>query len=238
MERRGAEFKKFGKLFKHDICRIGMWVMKLKLDSSKQFMGKMAVKYGVSMTGYPLSYWKDKKWIYLIAAGFLFGEEKNKRALIRGIQKEPESIRVEMNKDFGIFVNKQPLFSEPVYDPQIIRYAPVVINKEGYHLWFLASFDRKRLEKVLAFAEKYLGAEVLKFREEKLTNISFTRVLPDLTDLQKKALEIAINNGYYQYPKKIKMEALAKKMGVSYSTYQAHLKKAEGRILPEVYRNF
>ena len=29
--------------------------------------------------------------------------------------------------------------------------------------------------------------------------------------------------------------ALAKKQGISYSTYQAHLKKAESKLLPDVY---
>jgi len=37
--------------------------------------------------------------------------------------------------------------------------------------------------------------------------------------------------------KKTKMEDLAKIMGISYSTYQAHLKKAEGKIIPEVYND-
>jgi len=56
-----------------------MWILKLKLESKNQFLGKMAIKHKVSMTGYPLSYWKDKTWIYLISAGFMFGEEKNKQ---------------------------------------------------------------------------------------------------------------------------------------------------------------
>jgi len=60
--------------------------------------------------------------------------------------------------------------------------------------------------------------------------------LPELTQKQKRALEIAINNGYYDYPKKIKMEKLAKIMGVSYSTYQQHLKTAEGKIVPSIYK--
>jgi len=213
-----------------------MWVMKLKLDSSKQFMGRMVVKHGISMTGYPLSYWKDKKWIYLISAGFMFGEEKNKKALVRDIKKQPEYVNLEITGDFGIFVTKQPLFTEPVYDPKIIRPSPVIINKNGYHLWYLASFDRKTLEKVLKFAEKYLGASLLRFKEEKLSNISITKIFPKLTKNQKKALEIAINDGYYDYPKKVKMETLARKMNISYSTYQAHLKKAEGKIIPEIYK--
>lgn len=212
-----------------------MWVLKLKLDSSKQFMGKLAMKHQVSMTGYPLSYYKDKKYLYMISAGFIFGEEKNKKALIREFKKSPETVKFEISGDFTINITRQPLFTEPVYDPEIIRPNPVIIQKDGYHIWDLASFNRKALEKVLDFAEKHLGAQVLKFREEKISNINFTKLLPELTDNQKKAMEIALNNGYYKYPKEINMEALAKKQGISYSTYQAHLKKAESKILPQIY---
>ena len=188
------------------------------------------------MTGYPLSYYKDKKHLYLISAGLIFGEEKNKRDLLKDLKKSSEIIKFENTGDFIINISKQPLFTEPAYNPEIIRPRPVIINKQGYHIWNLASFNRKVLEKVLDFAEKYLGAKVLKFKEEKLTNISFTKALPELTNNQKKALEIAINQGYYDYPKKVKMEKLAKIMKISYSTYQAHLKKAEGKIIPEVYK--
>ena len=212
-----------------------MWVLKLKLDSSKQFMGRLAIKHKISMTGYPLSYYKDKNYLYVISAGFIFGEEKNKRAAIREFKKSKETVRFEQEGNFMINITKQPLFTESVYNPEIIRPNPVIINKTGYHIWDLASFNRKALEKVLDFSEKYLGAKVLKFREEKISNISFTSLLPELTDNQKKAMEIAINKGYYNYPKKIKMEELAKKMKISYSTYQAHLKKAESKILPHIY---
>lgn len=213
-----------------------MWRLKLKLKAENQFLGSMAIKHKVSMTGYPLSYYKDKKHLYLIAAGFMFGDEKNKKALIKDLKKQSELIELEQTGDFIIIITKQPLFTEDAYDPKIIRPSPVIIHKDGYHIWDLASFDRKALEKVLAFAEKHLKAKILKFREEKISNINFTRLLPELTDNQKKALEIAINKGYYDYPKKIKMEKLAKIMNISYSTYQAHLKKAEGKILPGIYK--
>jgi hypothetical protein len=213
-----------------------MWMMKLKLESKNQLLGSLAIKHQVSMTGYPLSYYKDNKHLYLIAAGFMFGEEKNKKSLFKETKKHPDILEFEKSGDFMIVVVKEPLFTEPVYNPKIIRPSPVIINKEGYHIWDLASFDRKTLEKVLDFAEKYLGAKVLKFKQEKLSNISFTKLLPELTKNQKKALELAINKGYYEYPKKINMEKLAKKQGISYSTYQAHLKKAEGKILPNIYK--
>ena len=213
-----------------------MWRLKLELPSEKQFMGRMALKHKVSITGYPLSYWKDKSNIYLISAVFIFGEEKRKKELLADMKKQPEYVESEYDGDFIIITTKQPLFSEPVYNPKVIRLNPVIINKDGYHIWDLASFDRKALEKIIGFSTKYLGAKILLFRQEKVRNISFTKILPEITDNQKKAMHLAINSGYYDYPKKITLPELAKKMKISYSTFQAHLKKAEGKIFPMILK--
>jgi len=213
-----------------------MWVLKLKLNSEKMTLGKLAIKHKVSMTGYPLSHYRKGNFIYDIAAGFLFGEEKNIKALLKDIKKDPNIIKIESKDNFLMVVLREHSFFEVVHDPRIIRPEPTIINKDGYHIWSLACFERKPLVRVLKMAEKKLDAEVLKFKEEKLDNISITKALPSLTKKQKKALEIAINGGYYEYPKKIKMEQLANRMGISYSTFQAHLKKAEGKIIPEIFR--
>ena len=213
-----------------------MWRLKLRLEAKNQLLGSLSIKYNISMTGYPLSYYKEKNKLYIIIAGFMFGEEKNKKALTREIKKIKEVLHCEIEGDFIMAVLEQPLFTEPVYNPKIIRPSPVIINKAGFHIWDLASFDRHLLEEVLVLSEKHLGAKIINFKQEKISNISFTRLLPELTDNQKKALEVAINHGYYNYPKKVKMEELAKLMGISYSTFQAHLKKAEGRLIPEFYK--
>lgn len=214
-----------------------MWRLKLKLDSSKQLLGSLAIKHKVSVTGYPLSYWVHEKNLYLKSAGFMFGEEKNKKAFLKDLKKNKEIKEIEISGDLIINVSRQPLFTEPVYNPEIIRPNPVIINKEGFHIWDLASFNRKILEKVLRFAEEKLGARIISFKQEKIENIQFTKMLPNFTNNQRQALEIAINNGYYDYPKKIKMQELAKKMKISYSTFQAHLKKAEGKIIPSIFKD-
>ena len=69
-----------------------MWVMKLKVESKNQFLGRLAIKHRVSMTGYPLSYYKDAQWLYLITCGFFFGKEKNKKNLAKDIKKQPELV--------------------------------------------------------------------------------------------------------------------------------------------------
>src|SRR3989344_1497092 len=201
-----------------------MWVMKLNVPSETQFLGRMAIKHKVSMTGYILSHYQEGRWIYSTACGFMFGDEQSKNALIKDMKTQPEFVKIEMKGDFGIIVTKQPLIAEPLYNPRIIWIEPIIINyKEKMNMWHLGSFDKKLLEKVYTFAKKHFYAKLIKFKEEKISNVGILSVMPDLTDKQKHALEIAINNGYYDYPKKIKMEQLAEIMGISYSTYQAHL---------------
>jgi len=212
-----------------------MWRMILRLDAENQFLGTLALLHNVSFSGYPLSYWKDKKSLYVIVAGTARGEEKNIDLLFRELKKRPEVLTIERSKDFAILITKQPLYSEPVYNPKIIRPNPVQIHKEGHHLWDLASFDRSALTNVWSFAKKHLNATLLTLREEKISNISVTRLLPELTEKQKAAMSLAVEHGYYEYPKKINMERLAKIMKISYSTYQAHLKKAESKIIPGAY---
>jgi predicted DNA binding protein len=43
---------------------------------------------------------------------------------------------------------------------------------------------------------------------------------------------MAIKNGYYNYPRKTSIEKLAELSGLSFSTFHAHLRKAEQRLLP------
>jgi len=213
-----------------------MWVLKIKVDTEGQFVGSLAVKHKISIASYAISYYKDKKWLYLNACGFIFGSEKNKKAFVKDLKKQSRVVNYEIKNDFGIGVIKQPLYTEPFWDPKIIRLSPIIINyKEKKHTWHLASFDRKVLEKILSIAEKKLGAKLLKFKEEKITNISMTSILPELTKKQKKAFEIAINKGYYDSPRKTDLKKLAKIMNVSYATYQEHLRKAESKVVPNVY---
>jgi predicted DNA binding protein len=214
-----------------------MWVLKITLDSEKQFIGKLAVEHNVSIASYNLSYYKNKKWIYLISSGILIGGDKDKKAFFKDLKKQPFVVKYEMKNDFGIGVIKQPLYTEPFWNRKVIQISPSIITpKEKKHVWHLASFDRKVLGKILKLAEKKLGGELISFKQEKISNISFAQVFPELTEKQKRAFEIAVQNGYYGSPRKTGMKKLAKIMKISYSTFQEHLRKAEEKIIPNFYK--
>ena len=86
--------------------------------------------------------------------------------------------------------------------------------------------------KLFEEAKRTFGAQIVKIKQEKVEDISLFSVSPHLTSQQKTAVELAVRSGYYDYPRKIKLEELAKMMKISYSTFQEHLRKAEQKLLP------
>jgi hypothetical protein len=126
------------------------------------------------------------------------------------------------------------LYLEKVYNPKFIRPIPDFISHEGYHIWEIASWDKAALQPVIDIVKKYYDGKVLKLKREKLTNIAFTSFLPELSDKQKKAFELAVKEDYYSFPRKTNVHELAKFMHVSYSTFQEHLRRAESKLIPNL----
>ena len=85
-------------------------------------------------------------------------------------------------------------------------------------------------------AKKHYSAKILKFKQEKINNISITSIMPSLSKQQYVAFNLAVNNGYYEFPKLITLDDLARLMKISYSTYQEHLKRAESKLLPSLIK--
>ncbi len=56
-------------------------------------------------------------------------------------------------------------------------------------------------------------------------------MFPDLTDKQRNALLTAHRYGYYSSPRTVTTDTIARSMGVSRSTFEDHLRKAENRII-------
>jgi hypothetical protein len=61
--------------------------------------------------------------------------------------------------------------------------------------------------------------------------ISLGSVFSTLTDKQIQAIAIALDSSYYNVPRKVTTNEIAKKLGVPRTTYEEHLRKAETKIL-------
>jgi predicted DNA binding protein len=61
--------------------------------------------------------------------------------------------------------------------------------------------------------------------------ISMASVFSDLTEKQVNSLLAALEFGYYQVPKKVTAEEIADRKKMPRTTFEEHLRKAEGKIL-------
>lgn len=209
-----------------------MWVAKVKISGDDVLMGRTCKKYNVSALAYPLSIISDKNDIKAYFTMVLYGSDRDKNDLFKEIKKSKRVQGIEKNGDFIIGSLKESKIVEPMYKHSIIHVDPIIIDKTGYEIWTVGSFNKKDLDIFIDNMEKLFQGEVLKFISKKITNISIMTVHPELTLIQKRAIEIALDNGYYSYPRKIDLQELAKIMDISYSTYHAHLRKAEMKLLP------
>jgi len=69
-----------------------------------------------------------------------------------------------------------------------------------------------------------------------LTDLNFSPISPlnKLTEKQREVLITAYKLGYYDIPRRIKSEQLAKKMGLVDSTVVEHLRKAENNLMKQL----
>ena len=209
-----------------------MWVAKIKFSSEETLIGSKAIKYKINLFGFPLSYYYEKKWIIVQVTGTVLGDEKNKKEFVRDLKKEVRIINLELNNDFLIGIIKEPIYAKSIYNRDIIHIAPAFISEEGYEIINVGSFDREKLMEIIKLMEDRYTGKLLSIQQKKIKSISIMKILPELTEKQKKAMELAIKEGYYLSPRKVDLKKLAKTAGLSFSTYQVHLRKAEGKLIP------
>ena len=63
-------------------------------------------------------------------------------------------------------------------------------------------------------------------------------IISILTDKQRDIMIAATKHGYYKYPRKIKSEELAQKIGISKGTTVEHLRKAEERLIENIFAGY
>ena len=105
-------------------------------------------------------------------------------------------------------------------DPCVVRDGKIKIGVVG---------EAKQLR---AFT-KYVENLKVKFTVVSLTDVKFPERSPleNLTEKQRAVLTSAFDHGYYDMPRKISSQELAKKLGLRGSTLIEHRRKAERKLL-------
>jgi predicted DNA binding protein len=211
-----------------------MFVAKIRVDSKGTLIGEKAKQYNLEITGFPLSYSYEKDHVIVQLAGNVFGEKKDIKNFVYESKKEKRVVNLEENDGFIIASIKEPTYTRDLYQKNIFFISPAIISSKGYEIIEIGSFDRELLVRVIDLLEKNLNGELIFLKEKKIKTMFISKISPDLTDKQKKAFDLALKNGYYEVPRKISVEKLAKLSGLSFSTFQVHLRKAEQKLIPSL----
>ncbi|MBI5227196.1 helix-turn-helix domain-containing protein [Candidatus Micrarchaeota archaeon] len=209
-----------------------MWIAKFKLTHDCMFLNRCK-KFNVNLQSIPLTVFKIKNKVATSSIHHASGDKIAITAFIKDLKKEKGIIKLEQKGDTIFVVEISETQASRFYTPKIIFVKPVLISKVGNELWEIASWEKDELTTFMANIKAKVGkVELVKLVQETIDNVFFPRLMPHLTKNQKQALDLAIEEGYYETPRKIGLRKLAKLMQISLSTYQKHLTKAEQKLIP------
>lgn len=211
-----------------------MWTAKLRIKHDCT-IGNRCEKFGCVSYSILLGNWRERNSEYVSGRHRIEGEAKAVRKFLQDIKKDKNISGLEVSGNTVFFVEKGRIPSS-FHNQKIVFTKPVFVDTHGYESWEIASHERKALLEFLERLRKehYRCAELLQLKNIKVSNIYFPPLAPDLTEKQKKAFELAVEEGYYDIPKRTELKKLAKIMEVSLATYQEHLKRAEAKIIPKI----
>ena len=214
-----------------------MWVAKIKILDDKCIWATRCKKFNLHVYQYPLGYYETKQGFNFIVYHILEGDEKNIRKYIRDVKKAKRVKRIDVQENVMISLviegrgKKELEAFKTFYNKKLIYLKPGINDPSGHEVWEVGSFDRKDVEKMIKYAERYYHGELLFLRETKVPKIFLRELMPELTDKHSKAFKTAVKSGYYEFPRKTNLHKLAKMSKISRPTFEEHLRKAENRML-------
>jgi len=211
-----------------------MWIVRFKLKHDC-IIGNRCEKFKVTTIGSAFNVFKENGTTYAPQIQTIHGEEKNISIFIKDLKKDKRVTNLEVEGDTIFFIEiRKDKIPSSFYHSKLIYVKPVFVDKAGFETWDVASWQRKILVDFVENIEKNVSKiEILKLEQTKLTDVYYPHLMPKLTPHQKQAIELAFEEGYYNFPKKINMEKLAKIMKISVPTFCEHLNKAEKKLMPD-----
>ncbi len=122
-----------------------------------------------------------------------------------------------------------------VWEPYQFVDAPPAIYRDGWGYFRVLNFEEERSRELFGALNKLGPTELIRKREIPLnflpSSVWVDSLFADLTGKQTDAILKAHRYGYYASPREVTTESIARSLGVSRSTYEEHLRKAENRIM-------
>lgn len=218
-----------------------MWVAKVRLVHKDCITSQLTKKHNITNLVYGLSSYQDNKYIYFNVIHFPKGDKKNVANFIKDVKKDKRIIRFEQSGTMFFTIYREPKKNSYLlefYNPKIFYLKPDINTSTGYEVYEIGSWEKKELKKFIDMTKKHMQGELLKMKEEKVVDFFFPHITAKLTNKQIMAFSLANELDYYDYPRKINQDGLAKIMKTTKSTLQYHLRIAEKKMMPLLIGNY
>jgi predicted DNA binding protein len=116
-------------------------------------------------------------------------------------------------------------------------YQPPTVHRHGWEHYTVIAFDEADIRALHRDLEADRDIEVVSkttIEDQPIAHSMLTpvdRLFEDITDRQLAALQLALENGYYEQPRGTSLRELADMTSVARSTFEEHLRKAENKFL-------
>jgi predicted DNA binding protein len=116
-------------------------------------------------------------------------------------------------------------------------YQSPTIYRQGWEHYTVVAFDEADIRELLSDLRSDRDIELLSktsIADKQIPHTLFApanQLFENITDRQLAALQLALERGYYEQPRKTSRRELAEQTAVARSTYEEHLRKAENKLL-------
>jgi predicted DNA binding protein len=187
----------------------------------------------------PMDIYSEGRYKYYIHFESLYG--KNVSGFIDDLKKDESVVELEVEGNNVFFLIRLPDTKKvptPYFNHKVFYLKPILVDNKGVEHWEIASWKKEYLMEFINHTKATINGlkhfKLVKIVKTNLTYIYYPQIMPNLTPIQKECFELAVTNGYYDYPRSTDLESLAKLSKRSLSTYRQHLRVAEKKIMPDL----
>lgn len=216
-----------------------MWHLKFKCRHSDCIYAPKLKELKLSVFFHHLGYYTKGNSVRTSALQYVVGEQNGIEKYVRYLKSHDKISKIEAYGNVILSEAKHGLkvYAE-AYNPVFMHPAPAYLSRDGFEIVEVACWERKPLEKLIGAIksnETTTHFEILDFREKMMDDVYVSRLLPKLSKKQNEAVRLAFRHGYYRFPRQTNLGKLAKMSGVSKATFRENLRRAESRLMPNLF---
>ncbi len=214
-----------------------MWVAHFKVWHKNSPLLMLCDKYDMHAVSQYLNNFEEDGVPKIMRVATFWGKDKEK--VIEEVSKEPR-VKVIHREGDQLFFTQDAIrsFHTMVSDRNIFFLEPI-LEEKGFQWWTIGS---NKKENLLEFYEKvnskkdFATIELLSIKKRKY-NIFFQPKLNESDAIGFNWWKKAVEAGYYEYPRRISLSELSKKLGIPFSTLKDHLRKTERALMKELAKS-